>query len=88
MATGGLNVWGESGNRIRQFTLAIADEDEAFKILTAAFPDLKVLSRHKVDAALIQMLKLPNGKGCEWVPIDPRDKLNHIGGVRIGQPLN
>ena len=41
---GGWNIWGKSGERTRQFTVALASEHEAIAMLKAENPDIAVVS--------------------------------------------
>ena len=85
--TAGWNIWGMSFDKIRQFTVAKADEQQAFAILRRAHPDVEIVSRHTMDVSTIRTLGIPEGRGVEWVPLDPKDPFTHIGGVPIGQPI-
>jgi hypothetical protein len=81
--TSGWNIWGKSGTRIRQFTVAIASEPKAIEILKAENPDLEVLSRHVVGGNVLTTLRMTEGDITEWVPLDCKDKLARTGGVPI-----
>jgi hypothetical protein len=82
---GGWNVWTRSGDRIRQFTVAMGAETEAVALVKAENPDVEeVLSRHPVDIGTIAQLRMPSGDITEWVPLDCKQRLPRIvaGGGR------
>jgi hypothetical protein len=88
MVDGGWNFWGKTNGRLRQFTVADPTESEAISILKATLPDLEIVSRHRLDLSLIQFLGAKNGSVTEWVPANPRDRLERAGGVLIDQPMH
>ncbi|MGE9009796.1 hypothetical protein ACO2JO_14510 [Leptospira interrogans] len=72
---GGWNIWGKTGERIRQFTVAKISEQEAVAVVSAQNPDVEVLSRHAVEMNTIARLGMPPGDITEWVPLDCKEKL-------------
>jgi hypothetical protein len=86
-STGGWSIWGKSGERIRQFTVAIASGPKAVEILKVQNPDLEVLSRHIVGGKVLTTLRMTEGDITEWVPLDCKEKLTRIGGVPIDVPM-
>ena len=85
--TGGWNIWGTTGDTLRQFKVAKAAEGDAMAALSAEFPDVTVVSRHTLDASIIKMLGMKDGQVVEWVPADPKDRLTHAGGEPIDKPM-
>jgi len=86
-AIGGLNIWTQNGDKIRQFTVAEPHEDAALATLREAHPNLTVVSRHYMDLDLIKKLGIPGGKFVEWIPISSKDRLTRAGGVSIDIPM-
>jgi hypothetical protein len=85
--TAGWNIWTKSGEKIRQFTVACAPEDEAISTLKTAFPDAEVVSRHTMAQSTIKMLGIHQGQFMEWCPIDPKEKITRTGGQPIDKPM-
>jgi hypothetical protein len=76
---GGWNIWTRSGDRIRQFTAAVAAQVEAIALMKAENPDIEaVLSRHPVDVGTIAQLGMPSGEITEWVRLDCKQRLPRI----------
>ena len=76
---GGWNVWGKSGKRIRQFTIALASEHDAVAMLKAENPDIEVVSRHAVGLSMLERLGMGNRDITEWVPLDCKQRLPATG---------
>lgn len=72
---GGWNIWGKSGDRIRQFTIARVSEHEAIAMLKAENPDIEVVSQHTVDMSVIEKLGMANYDITEWIPLDCKQTL-------------
>ena len=81
-STGGWNIWAQTGERIRQFTVAMASEEQAVAALCNENPDIEVLSRHSVNATIIAELGMADGEITEWVPLDCKEPL-----VTASRPL-
>jgi hypothetical protein len=77
---GGWNIWTKSGERIRQFTVALVAEVEAIARVKADNPDVEVYSRHPLDADTIARLGMAEGDITEWVALDCKEKLKLISG--------
>jgi hypothetical protein len=75
---GGWSVWTKSGERIRQFTVALSAEVEAVARVKADNPDIEVHSRHPLAADIIAQLGLTGGDITEWVPLDCKEKLRLV----------
>ena len=73
--TGGWNIWGKAGERIRQFTVAIVQEQDAAARLRVENPDIEVLFQHEVDVSTISALGMSLGNITEWVPLDCKERL-------------
>lgn len=82
----GWNIWGRDANRVRQFSVAVPDENEAIAVLTRAFRTLEILSRHRLDADLIRHLGIPEGRFWEWVPHGQQGEMRP-GGEPIDRPM-
>ena len=74
-STDGWSIWAQTGERIRQFTVAIATESQAVAALRNENPDIEVLSRHGVNATIIAQLGMTEGEITEWVPLDCKELL-------------
>jgi hypothetical protein len=74
-SVGGWNIWGKTGRRIRQFTVATISEQEAVAALRFENPDIEVLSQHEVDLDTISSLGMSIGDITEWVALDCKEKL-------------
>jgi hypothetical protein len=82
-STGGWNIWGAGGDRIRQFTVAVVSWQDALDLFKSENPDVHVLSRHSVGLTTIHMLRMMSGEITEWVPLDCKDKIDRPGVVPI-----
>jgi hypothetical protein len=88
-ATAGWNIWGKTGDRVRQFTVAKASEGDAMAALRTKHPDVEVLFRHTMaesreikflrmtDGQVTELILLESSKGGEMTP----------GGVTISKPM-
>jgi len=86
-STGGWNIWGTSGERIRQFTVAVVSWPEALDLFQSENPDVEILSRHLVGMTAITKLRMVPGEITEWVPLDCKERLTRIGGVPVGMEM-
>ena len=75
------NIWGKSGERIRQFTVALASEHEAIAMLKAENPDIAVVSWHAVGLSVLDKIGMADCDITEWVPLDGKQRLPAIGGI-------
>jgi hypothetical protein len=73
---GGWNIWTKSGERIRQFTVALDAEVEAVARVKVDNPDVEVHSRYPLAADTIAQLGMTGGDITEWVPLDCKEKIN------------
>ena len=85
--TGGWTIWGNLGGRLRQFTVAGPAEDVAIETLKAAHYGIEIVSRHFLPLSLIQNLVQKGGSVTEWMPIDPKGKIERAGGTPIDKPV-
>ena len=74
-STGGWSIWARTGERIRQFTVAMASESQAVAALRSENPDIEVLARHSVDTTIIAQLGMADGEILEWLPLDCKEQL-------------
>jgi hypothetical protein len=85
--TGGWTIWGNLGGRLRQFTVAEPAEDAAIETLKAAHPGIEIVSRHSLPPDLIKKFGAKGGSVTEWMPIDPKGRIERAGGVPIDKPM-
>lgn len=67
---GGWTIWTTSGERIRQFSVAIGSEAAARARVRADNPDVAILSCYPVASATLVQLGMSSGDITEWVPLD------------------
>jgi hypothetical protein len=77
----GWSIWTKSGERIRQFTVALVADVEAIARVKADNPDVELYSRHPLDADTIAQLGMAEGDITEWVALDCKEKLKLISGM-------
>jgi hypothetical protein len=65
---GGNSFWLNHTGRVRLFTVAEPDLNQAQALLQRQWPDADVLSWQLIPARVIQMLQMQRGEIKEWMP--------------------